>query len=103
VANLVDNAVRFSPAGRPARVEAAQVGDRIHLRVVDNGPGIGAEDRERLFEPFQRLGDRPRRTGVGLGLAVAKGLTEAVGGTIGVEDTPGGGCTMVITLPIATP
>ena len=82
------------------RVEAAAVSDTLHLRVIDAGPGIPVADRERVFQPFQRLGDNPNGAGVGLGLAVAKGFVNAVGGDLVIEDTPGGGCTMVITIPI---
>jgi two-component system sensor histidine kinase KdpD len=70
----------------------------VDLRVIDRGCGIDIEDRERVFRPFQRLGDTPNGTGVGLGLAVAKGFVEAMGGELSVEDTPGGGCTMVISM-----
>jgi len=99
VANLVDNALSFSPADSPVRVEAAAVGNDLHLRVVDAGPGIPTADRERVFQPFQRLGDNPNGAGVGLGLAVARGFVNAVGGELVIEDTPGGGCTMVVTVP----
>ncbi len=99
VANLVDNALSFSPADSPVRVEAAAVGNDLHLRVVDAGPGIPVADRERVFQPFQRLGDNPNGAGVGLGLAVARGFVNAVGGELVIEDTPGGGCTMVVTIP----
>jgi two-component system sensor histidine kinase KdpD len=101
VANLVDNALSFSPSDAPIRVEAAAVGDDIHLRVIDTGPGIPVSDRDRVFQPFQRLGDNPNGSGVGLGLAVARGFVTALGGELIIEDTPGGGTTMVITLPIA--
>ncbi|MFL6114947.1 MAG: sensor histidine kinase, partial [Catenulispora sp.] len=67
--------------------------------VIDHGPGIPAADRERVFRPFQRLGDRDNAAGVGLGLALARGLTEAMGGTLSPEDTPGGGLTMVVAVP----
>ena len=103
VANLVENALRHAPAGRPVRVNAGQVGERVDLRVIDTGPGIPPEERERVFRPFQRLGDNPNGSGVGLGLAVAKGFVEALGGELSVEDTPGGGTTMVVTLPVARP
>jgi len=101
VANLVDNALSFSPPDKPVRVEAGVVGDNLHLRVIDKGPGIPIADRERVFQPFQRLGDKPNGVGVGLGLAVAKGFVSAIGGELTIDDTPGGGCTMVVTLPIA--
>jgi two-component system sensor histidine kinase KdpD len=101
VANLIDNALSFSPPDRPVRVEAAAVGNEMHLRVVDAGPGIPVRERDRVFLPFQRLGDNPNGVGVGLGLAVARGFVNAVGGALVVEDTPGGGCTMVVTVPVA--
>jgi len=102
VANVVDNAVRHSPDGLPVWVEAGEVAGRVDLRVVDRGPGIPLGARERLFQPFQRLGDSESDVGVGLGLAVARGFVEAMGGEISIEDTPGGGLTVVISLSMAT-
>ncbi len=99
VANIVENAVKYTPAGTPVLVAASAIGDRVELRVVDRGPGIPDEAKDTVFEPFQRHGDAPRGAGVGLGLAVARGFIEATGGTVTAEDTPGGGLTMVITLP----
>jgi two-component system sensor histidine kinase KdpD len=100
VANLLVNAVRHAPGG-PLAVTAGAVAGRVELRVVDRGPGVPEPDRDRVFAPFQRLGDAPAGQGVGLGLAVARGLTEAMGGTLTAEDTPGGGLTMVVSLPAA--
>lgn len=97
VANLADNAARHAPEG-PIAVTAGAVQGRVELRVVDRGPGVARGERERLFAPFQRLGDAPAGQGVGLGLAVARGLTEAMGGSLDAEDTPGGGLTMVLSL-----
>jgi two-component system sensor histidine kinase KdpD len=99
VANVVENAVKYSPEGEPVHVSASFLHDRVELRVVDRGPGVPDEAKDRIFEPFQRHGDAPRGAGVGLGLAVARGFTEAIGGTLTAEDTPGGGLTMVLTLP----
>ncbi|MEU6863805.1 sensor histidine kinase KdpD [Streptomyces sp. NPDC046876] len=101
VANIVENAVKYSRAGHPVNVSASALANRVEVRVVDRGPGVPDEAKERIFEPFQRHGDAPRGAGVGLGLAVARGFTEAIGGTLTAEDTPGGGLTMVLTLPIA--
>ncbi|MFJ3586620.1 ATP-binding protein [Streptomyces sp. NPDC090127] len=102
VANVVENAVKYSPDGTPVNVSASALGDRVELRVVDQGPGVPDESKERIFEPFQRYGDAPRGSGVGLGLAVARGFVEAMGGTIAAEDTPGGGLTMTLTLKAVT-
>ncbi|HEY1819693.1 MAG TPA: ATP-binding protein, partial [Trebonia sp.] len=101
VVNLTENALRYSPAGKAPLLAASALGDRVELRVVDRGPGIAEEDKERMFVPFQRLGDTDNTTGVGLGLALSRGLTEAMGGTLTADDTPGGGLTMTISLPAA--
>jgi two-component system sensor histidine kinase KdpD len=98
-ANLVGNAIQWSPNGVGVRICAGVVGDHVELRVIDRGPGIPPSERERIFLPFQRLGDQDG--GVGLGLAVARGFVEAMGGELSVEDTSGGGLTMVVTLPVA--
>jgi two-component system sensor histidine kinase KdpD len=94
LANLVTNALRYSEA---VEIEAMTRGPRVELRVVDHGTGVDPELRARIFEPLQQHGDVG--TGVGLGLAVARGLTEAQGGTLNAFDTPGGGLTMVLDLP----
>jgi two-component system sensor histidine kinase KdpD len=101
IANVVDNAVRHSGPNTLVRVEAAAVAGRVDLRIIDRGCGIPLSQRAQVFQPFQRLGDTASDTGVGLGLAVAKGFVDAVGGELTVEDTPGGGVTMVIGLPLA--
>ncbi|MDH6486602.1 ATP-binding protein [Streptomyces sp. SAI-127] len=101
VANLVGNAARHNPPGQKVLVTASALAGRVELRVVDRGPGLPPTGRDRLFEPFQRLGDTDNTTGLGLGLALARGLTEAMNGTLTPEDTPGGGLTMVVSLPFA--
>ncbi|MFI6275292.1 DUF4118 domain-containing protein [Streptomyces sp. NPDC050988] len=101
VANLVENAVQYSPAGERVLVSASAMADRVEVRVVDRGPGVPDAAKDRIFEPFQRYGDAPRGSGVGLGLAVARGIAEAMHGTLTAEDTPGGGLTMALTLPAA--
>lgn len=120
VANVIDNALRHgrSHPRRPVEVDgdgtistdepeiavrASAHADRVELRVVDHGPGLPKNTAESVFAPFQRLGDRDATPGIGLGLSVAKGFTEAMGGTIRAEDTPGGGLTIVISLPRCRP
>jgi two-component system, OmpR family, sensor histidine kinase KdpD len=102
VANLVDNALTYAPDS-PVRIDAGRVGDHVLLRVIDRGPGIPVSQRDRVFQSFQRLDDsaRPNRSGVGLGLAVARGFTAAMGCRLYIEDTPGGGATMVVAIPAA--
>jgi len=101
IVNLLANAVRYSPEGTSVRVAASAFGGGVELRVADHGPGIPEVQRNDVFQPFQRLGDTDNDTGLGLGLALARGFTEGMGGTIEVDDTPGGGLTMVVRLPIA--
>ena len=97
LANLFSNALRHSPADLRPMLRAKEDGDRVVLDVVDHGSGVPAGLKERIFEPFARLD--ARSPGVGLGLAVAKGFAEAMGGTIVAVDTPGGGLTVRVTLP----
>jgi two-component system sensor histidine kinase KdpD len=101
IANLVDNALAWSPAGTQVRIDAVAdpEGPEVELHVVDHGPGIPVSERAQVFLPFQRGGERSNGAGVGLGLAVARGLLTAVGGRLSVADTPGGGTTMVVGLP----
>ena len=97
LANVIDNALRYSLAG-PVRVTAGRIGGRVLLTVADEGPGIDRGAEGQLFAPFQRLGDHDASTGIGLGLSVARGFVEAMGGTIASTDTPGGGLTIEIDL-----
>ena len=101
IANVVDNASAWSPPGRPVKVEGACIDASVELRVIDRGPGIPERARQTVFQPFQRLGDQQTDTGVGLGLAVARGFVDALGGDLTVEDTPGGGTTMVFRFKAA--
>ena len=104
VANVVDNALRYA-GDAPITLRASAYNERVELRIVDAGPGVPRRARESLFSPFRRLGadpsDRDGRGGVGLGLAVARGFTEVMGGALTAEDTPGGGLTVVVALPAA--
>jgi two-component system sensor histidine kinase KdpD len=102
VVNLLANAIRYSPAGVPPLLTGSRLADRVELRIIDRGPGIPPDARDRVFAPFQRLGDTDNTTGVGLGLALARGLTEVMGGTLTPDETPGGGLTMVVSLSAAT-
>jgi two-component system sensor histidine kinase KdpD len=107
LANLVENALHHTPQGTKISLTAAPTGGgepagRVQVRVVDHGDGVPADRLDGLFLPFQRLGDVPQGEGLGLGLAVARGLTEAMGGTVRAEETAGGGLTVVVDLPTTT-
>jgi K+-sensing histidine kinase KdpD len=103
VGNLLVNAAAYSPPDAPCAVRASVNGDgKVSIAVVDHGPGVPAASWSDMFRPFQRLGDNHNDTGVGLGLAIAQGFTDAMGATITPSDTPGGGLTMTVTLPVAT-
>jgi two-component system sensor histidine kinase KdpD len=100
VANLVDNADRHVGTGEKVLIRAYEAESRVVVEIVDHGPGVAPERMAEIFAPFQHFGDRTT-TGVGLGLAIARGFTEAMGGTLAASDTPGGGLTMTITLEVA--
>jgi two-component system sensor histidine kinase KdpD len=102
LANLLANALRYSPGHPPPQLCAHAELGAVYLEVIDHGPGVPADMKERIFEPFQQLGDQRNSEGVGLGLAVARGFVEATGGTLSAEDTPGGGLTMRMQLQVAT-
>jgi len=98
--NLLENAVAYSPAGSPVRVSALELDGELVLRVADEGAGIPVSDLDRLFEPFERLaGDG--RSGAGLGLAIARGFTEANGGRLWAEPRAGSGTAFVLAFPLA--
>ncbi len=99
IANLIANALRYSPAGTPPCLTASSLQDRVELRIIDRGPGIPEASWDQMFVPFQRMGDTDNTTGVGLGLALSRGLTEAMNGTLEPDETPGGGLTMNLSLP----
>lgn len=97
--NLLNNAHRHSPLDTPVHVSTSTFGGSLEIRVIDHGPGIPTDKRDDIFLPFQRLGDTDNSTGLGLGLALSRGFIEAMHGSLTPEDTPGGGLTMVISLP----
>jgi two-component system, OmpR family, sensor histidine kinase KdpD len=99
IANLTANGLRYAPDGSSVLLTASARGDRVELCVVDHGPGVPEADRDRMFVPFQRLQDTS--SGVGLGLTVSRGLTEAMGGSLEPGGTPGGGLTMTVSVPAA--
>ena len=99
--NVIANAYRHSPAESRVIVSTSTIGDHAEIRVIDRGAGVPVEKRDEIFQPFQRLGDTDNTTGLGLGLALSRGFAEGMGGTLTPEDTPGGGLTMVISLPLA--
>ena len=103
VANLLTNAVRHSPRDVPAHVSTSVFASNIEIRIIDHGPGVDPERHDEMFVPFQRLGDTDNSTGLGLGLALSRGFIEAMHGSITPETTPGGGLTMVITIPRVAP
>jgi signal transduction histidine kinase len=100
--NLLENAVKYSlPESRPVELSATQDGDRVIVRVTDDGPGIPEDDKTNLFEPFFRV-DRSRSkktAGYGLGLSISKRIVEAHGGVIGVENNATNGASFIVTLP----
>lgn len=100
LANLLENAHKYAPAGTPIELSVARAGDALRFTVADRGPGVPERERERVFEPFYRIaGGAPDVGGVGLGLSIARGLAEAQGGALRYEPRPGGGSLFVFDLP----
>lgn len=99
--NLLTNALRYATS--PPLLSVSSFDDEVQIRIIDNGPGVPDDRKQAIFEPFQREGDTDNTTGIGLGLAVSRGFVEGMNGTLDAEDTPGGGLTMVVTLPVAHP
>ena len=102
MANLVGNALRWSPLDRRVRVQAHRTGDDVQVHVIDHGPGSPVAQRAVVVQPFHRLDDSGASGGLGLGLAIADRFVAAVGGALELRDTPGGGLTAVVTLPAAS-
>jgi two-component system, OmpR family, sensor histidine kinase KdpD len=102
VANLIENALRYSPTDEPVRVQVSESGSEVLVRVVDRGAGFAAGEAERIFEPFQRGARSTQVRGAGLGLAIARGFAEANGGRVWAESRAGQGAAFVLALPKAT-
>jgi two-component system sensor histidine kinase KdpD len=102
IANLIENALRYSPANEPVRVQVSEAGSEVLVRVVDRGAGIAPNESERIFEPFQRGARSTQVRGAGLGLAIARGFAEANGGRVWAESRAGQGAAFVLALPKAT-
>jgi two-component system sensor histidine kinase KdpD len=98
--NVVRNALAHAPDDTLVTIDTGRVNDRIHIRIVDRGPGVALADRAKVVQPFQRLDDHSA-DGAGLGLAIAQGFVTAMHGTLSLDDTPGGGLTVTIVLPSA--
>jgi two-component system, OmpR family, sensor histidine kinase KdpD len=103
ISNLTANALRYSPPGMPPTLTGSVLHDRVELKIIDRGPGVPEDQWNSIFIPFQRMGDTDNTTGVGLGLALSRGLTEAMDGTLEPDETPGGGLTMTLSLPAVPP
>ena len=101
LANLLDNAAKYSPAGTDIHVQGAAEDGAFVIRVRDHGPGIPVAEADRIFSKFYRIAGR--RTGTGLGLAICRGLTEAHGGRIAVENPGGSGAVFAVSLPLVRP
>jgi two-component system sensor histidine kinase KdpD len=103
--NLLENAARYTPPGSPVEIAVREAGPSVEIRIADHGPGLPPGAEERVFEKFFRgSGARPDgRRGVGLGLAIGRGIVEAHGGRIAARNRPGGGAEFVITLPTGGP
>jgi signal transduction histidine kinase len=102
LANLIVNAIRYSPQGTPILVAAHRKGGALRIEVRDHGPGIAAEDRQRIFDKFFRGQNVDGVAGSGLGLAIARSLVTLHGGTLEYEENPGGGSAFVTVLPLAS-
>jgi two-component system sensor histidine kinase KdpD len=101
--NLLDNALKYTPAGSPIEIAAEAGRGVVTVEVADRGPGFAPGDDERVFEKFYRGREKAGRSGVGLGLAICRAIVEAHGGRIWAENRPGGGAVIRFTLPVPGP
>jgi signal transduction histidine kinase len=100
--NLITNAFKYAPDNEPITVRVTCVGDITRLMVEDHGPGVPAEDHDRIFDRYTRLDGASGRPGIGLGLYIVRVISENHGGSVHVEETEGGGATFVVELPCTT-
>jgi signal transduction histidine kinase len=103
LANLVDNAVKFSPEGGTVTIAARRSGDAVQVRVVDQGSGVPAGEQERVFRKFYRAEAEQETGGTGLGLFIARGLATAMGGRLWIDADLGSGTSFVFELPTGAP
>jgi two-component system sensor histidine kinase KdpD len=102
LANLIDNAITHGASDKKPQISVSEHGDEVQVRVIDYGKGIEPALKKEAFAPFKRLGDVDNGRGVGLGLALSHGLSEAIGAELTLEETPGGGLTAIITIPTSS-
>jgi two-component system sensor histidine kinase KdpD len=100
LANIIGNALKFSPPDEPVHVRVTATRKELIIRVTDHGPGIAPEERERIFQPFHRVAGAPESRGAGLGLAIASGFAQANGGRLWVESHEGQGASFALALPV---
>jgi two-component system sensor histidine kinase KdpD len=100
LANVLENALRVSPPSETVNVRLTATRQDVLIRVTDHGPGVPESERERIFEPFHRIDGRPEHPGAGLGLAIARGFTEANGGRMWLESREGQGASFVLAFPL---
>lgn len=101
VVNLIDNALKYGPAGQTVTVEVERNATTAQLSVSDQGAGVPAQDRARLWQPFVRLADGGTAGGSGIGLSVVRSLVQQHGGSVAVEDAEGGGARFIVRLPLS--
>jgi two-component system, OmpR family, sensor histidine kinase KdpD len=98
--NVLENALKYTPAGSPIDMAAWSLPNAVTVEIADRGPGLPEEDVQRIFDKFYRVARAGAPSGIGLGLAICRGMVEAHGGRIWAENSPGGGVAFRFTLPL---